>query len=200
MESPAERLIIARERAGYASAADAAQALRIPHPTYFAHENGSRGLARSAQKYADFFGVSMDWLVRGKGPGPAGKGRATNIVTVRGYIGAGAAVHIVDDGPYDEIEAPFRCGPDCAAVRVRGDSMRPMMEEGDILVYDEQTEDAATMLNKRCVVKLQDGRIFVKKLRRGTAPGLYSLESFNADLIEDVAVEWVAKIMAIMPR
>lgn len=192
-----DRLRKSRIDAGFASAAAAARAMHIPPPTYQGHENGTTPPPREALKvYAAKFKVSVDYLLSGKGSARGGPSK----VAIRGYVGAGAAIFMVDDGPIDEMEAPFRCGPDCAAVLVRGDSMRPMMEDGDVLIYEDQTEDASSMLNKRCVVKLADGRIFVKKLRRGTESGLYSLESFNADLIEDVTVEWVARISAILPR
>lgn len=61
-----ERLIEARRRAGYDTAADAARAMGVAEATYFAHENGSRGLSRSAIRYAKFFNVSLDWLLSSK--------------------------------------------------------------------------------------------------------------------------------------
>ena len=64
------RLLQARERAGYASAIQAANAMGIAYPTYAAHENGMRGFSRSADRYARFFKVSLDWLMTGRGEGP----------------------------------------------------------------------------------------------------------------------------------
>jgi hypothetical protein len=56
-----ERLRLARERAGYASAVDAAAALSIPYGTYSGHENGARGIPRSRlADYAERFGVTVD--------------------------------------------------------------------------------------------------------------------------------------------
>lgn len=64
-----ERLKLARQHAGYESVRDAAEALGVPYPTYIAHENGSYGFRRqSAVRYARRFGVSLDWLLEGKGP------------------------------------------------------------------------------------------------------------------------------------
>lgn len=63
-----ERLIKAREHAGLATVADAATFLGIPYPTYAGHENGSSGFRRdSAAHYARRFGVSLDWLITGRG-------------------------------------------------------------------------------------------------------------------------------------
>jgi phage repressor protein C with HTH and peptisase S24 domain len=63
------RLQLARERAGYTSAIQAANAMGIAYPTYAAHENGMRGFSRTAERYARFFKVSIDWLLTGRGAG-----------------------------------------------------------------------------------------------------------------------------------
>lgn len=63
---PPERLRLARERAGYDSATEAARAMGISVPSYTHHENGTRGFTKHAARYAQFFGVSLDWLLAGK--------------------------------------------------------------------------------------------------------------------------------------
>jgi phage repressor protein C with HTH and peptisase S24 domain len=65
------RLALARQAAGFDSAADAAAALNVKYPTYAGHENGTRGLRRNIEKYARRFNVSMDWLLTGKGTPPS---------------------------------------------------------------------------------------------------------------------------------
>lgn len=71
MSDPAERLRIARLRAGYETAKDAAIAMGFPVSTYLAHENGSRGYpASKAFTYARKFKVREQWLLYGVGPGP----------------------------------------------------------------------------------------------------------------------------------
>lgn len=63
-----DRLQRARALAGYENATDAARALQIATPTYLGHENGSRGFrSDSGQRYAQFFRVSYEWLMTGKG-------------------------------------------------------------------------------------------------------------------------------------
>lgn len=63
-----DRLMQARRKAGYASASDAAKALGVKEPTYMGHENGSRGFKKaSAEQYARRFGVSLEWLLTGRG-------------------------------------------------------------------------------------------------------------------------------------
>lgn len=63
-----ERLAAARQSAGYESAADAARALGVSYPTYAGHENGSSGFRhKTAAIYARKFGVSLEWLLTGRG-------------------------------------------------------------------------------------------------------------------------------------
>ncbi|HEV7415803.1 MAG TPA: S24 family peptidase [Tianweitania sediminis] len=69
-EAVAARLRAARQAAGYSSAVAAANELGIPYPTVAGHENGSRGLGRSALDYARRYSVSLDWLLNGVGEGP----------------------------------------------------------------------------------------------------------------------------------
>lgn len=64
----ADRLRQARRDKGIATVKEAAEALKIAYPTYSAHENGSRNFQRDdAVRYAQFFGVSVDWLLTGRG-------------------------------------------------------------------------------------------------------------------------------------
>jgi SOS-response transcriptional repressor LexA len=67
LATPSDRLRHAREQAHYATASDAARAMGIEEPTYLGHENGNRGLGRAGQRYARFYGVSLDWLLDGRG-------------------------------------------------------------------------------------------------------------------------------------
>jgi len=67
MADPAKRLREAWTAAGYETAPAAADAMGIPQPTYMAHENGSRGFSRSAERYAKFFRTTPEWLLFGSG-------------------------------------------------------------------------------------------------------------------------------------
>ena len=69
MTEIATRLRLAREAAGFATAADAAQRFGWPYPTYAGHENGHRGIRLDAlSDYARAFKVTKEWLLDGKSP------------------------------------------------------------------------------------------------------------------------------------
>lgn len=68
-----DRLRKAREKAGFATATQAAARFGWKYPTYSGHENGSRGIkAPDLQKYASAFGVQPEWLEFGRTASSAG--------------------------------------------------------------------------------------------------------------------------------
>jgi phage repressor protein C with HTH and peptisase S24 domain len=123
----------------------------------------------------------------------------TKQVQLAGYVGAGQEVYQFDEGGAGYVEAPPEADETTQAVEVKGGSMLPLYEDGTILYYSKQLAPEG-MLGRRCVVRLEDDRVLVKTLRRGTERGLYTLLSLNAPDIEDVAVQWAAPIDWIKPR
>lgn len=62
-----KRLRLARERAGYKTAAEFCRANELPESTYRSHENGTHGLLPpQARLYARRLGTTMSWLLEGK--------------------------------------------------------------------------------------------------------------------------------------
>jgi phage repressor protein C with HTH and peptisase S24 domain len=196
-----ERLALARTRAGFTSAAAAAESLGVNRYTYSQHENGTRGFKReAAAQYARRFGVSLTWLLTGRTE-PTTPGRTP----VLGHVGAGATVTVASTDsptPLDQVETPPGMAADGAAVIVRGDSMYPTCEDGDVLFYDNRTPDVAALLNRLCIVWLGDDRVLIKRLRRGAAKGRFTLESANVNMppIEDAAVVSAAPVLWIKRR
>lgn len=88
MNDPAERLRIARLRAGYETGKEAAEALGFPVSTYLGHENGSRGYpAKKAAIYARRFKVREQWLLYGVGEGPGQLGDySAEIVNIMDHL------------------------------------------------------------------------------------------------------------------
>jgi hypothetical protein len=95
-------------------------------------------------------------------------------------------------GGLKEVPCPRGLNPaKTIAVIVRGDSQAPMITDGWILFYSRDPEpDAAAVVGRLCIVKLADGPVMLKSVRRGPTAGRFNLESANAPLVEDVALEW----------
>lgn len=121
-----------------------------------------------------------------------------------GYAGAGDVVHQFDGDelrPADLVEAPPGL-EDGAAVMVRGDSMLPRLQDGDVIFFEMKEMPADRLLNEECVVRLADGKVFVKRLRRGTRKNRFHLVSINpaVPMIENQPVAWASAIQWIKRR
>lgn len=139
----------------------------------------------------------------------------SKMIPVVGSVGAGGQIFPIDDLPLtrvlseseqvymncDFVEAPPESGhEETVAVRIEGDSMLPYFANGTILYYNgRESGDLIKYINKLCVVMLKDGHAMFKILKRGTAQGFYTLASHNALDIENVQIEWCAKVIFIKP-
>jgi phage repressor protein C with HTH and peptisase S24 domain len=119
-------------------------------------------------------------------------------IPIVGFVSAGEGWTPIDNatGPDDVVD--FDLGAhDAIGIEVRGDSMAPVYRNGDYLVcYRQFGTNADNCIGLDCVVRTQDGRHFVKILKRGSRPGRFNLKSYNpvADDIEDVTLSWVAPV------
>jgi repressor LexA len=159
-------------------------------------ERGERRLTIEwMQKLAPVLGVEPKDLLP-----DAGQPR---FIPVVGYVGAGAQIFSIDDhekgGGLEEVEAPIPGLPQSTvAVQVRGRSMEPAFYPGDLIFYDRQDSGDFTHLSgKECIVRLNDGRTFVKIMRRLPDGGWY-LHSNNDDPILGIGIEWAAKVKLIV--
>lgn len=114
-------------------------------------------------------------------------------VPLIGYVGANCEVRDISDGSSpdgttEQIPAPPGLTNGIALV-VRGDSMEPKYSDGEILFIEKTIYSVDGLIGENCYVLLADGSRYVKKLQRGTQPGLYTLISYNGPPIHDVPVE-----------
>jgi repressor LexA len=125
--------------------------------------------------------------------------RDTTDVPLMGYVGAGAEIEpdfeqVPEDG-LDTISVPFHIHEDMAAFMVKGDSMLPRYDDGDVIVvWRAQRRATETFYGEEVAVRTSDGRRFVKQVVR-SVDGV-TLLSFNAKPIENVTIDWVGEIYA----
>lgn len=119
-------------------------------------------------------------------------------VALKGNVGAGQIVEAIEGGP-EFVTAPPNVSDSTVAARVRGTSMLPFLRDGS-LIYWSKLLPPDELINQICVVQTTAGEIFIKILHRGSESGRWNLVSFNSDIIENVELEWAAKIDWIKPR
>lgn len=130
-----------------------------------------------------------------------GAGNPATVVGVYGYVGAGAEVSPFEiHEPLEEVEVEFPVPEGTGALVVRGDSMLPIFEDGDLVGYHREGRDPNMLIGKTCIVRVAGGRTLIKRLRKGSLPGLFTLISSNSADIEDVAIEWAAPYRFRIPR
>ena len=124
-------------------------------------------------------------------------------IPLTAYVGAGAEVHTLPTDPStDEIELiPAPPGlTNGIALIVRGNALEPKYSDGEVLFIEKTIYSVDGLIGENCYVLLSDGRRYVKKLQRGSAPGLYTLISYNGPPIHDVPIEAVYPIAYTKPR
>jgi transcriptional regulator with XRE-family HTH domain len=149
---------------------------------------------------AKIFGVDPFWLKFGEGARERGR-PPTPKVPVFGYAGAGERVNIIPgDGPMEAVPH-FAEADKLAAVIVRGTSMRPAYNDGDLLFFKQLEFTREQILNRDCVVITDKDRSFVKRIESGKSGSLFDLVSYNPaiDTLRDIQlkqawpVEWIRR-------
>ena len=121
-------------------------------------------------------------------------------IPIVGYIGAGGAVIYEDLGGDEMVVRPPNVSMKLVALVVRGDSMLPKYQDGDI-IYIGRDHDGVLpeYLGRDCAVRLTTGETYIKQLIKGSAEGRFTLLSLNAPPIENVEIEWATPVAFIMP-
>lgn len=109
----------------------------------------------------------------------------TRRVPVVGRVGAGASVVLCDafergDGLYHVVPPPDLPAKGIVAVEVEGDSMTPLIEDGDILFFTREFFGIDEQAVGHVAICETDGDLaLVKKILPGREPGTYDLHSAN---------------------
>ena len=155
--------------------------------------NGSepRGDKRDAisDLYARLFGEA-------KPPVPR---KTTRIVGRAGADTEGRIVFADGQGGLGEVELPEGATEESVAIEVNGYS-QGFIADGCLIFYTEvhaaPTED---MLGTIVVVGTDTDEVLLKRLLRGSKPGLYDLESINGPMLKDRRVIWAAHVDSLVP-
>lgn len=178
-----------RESKGWTQT-EAAEAMGYSKGGYLKLERSERKLnVNIIEKAADVFGVSQSEIF-------------TEEIPIVGHVGAGSQATYYADGdhPNEYVSSPPNATRNTVAVEVRGTSLGSIFDRWLVYYDDVRNPPTPDLLGKLCVVGLDDDRVLVKRLRKGSAQGLFHLESVTDSLIEDVPIVWAAKVKHMTPK
>lgn len=197
MEVWAKRLV-GRFNASGLGKAELAREAGLPKESVYKYLKGKVKQPRGdvLDKLADALGIQRLWLKEGLGPELSG-------YPLVGSVSAGEQFTPVDDhsqgAGLDYVSLDLDA-TDPIAIQVRGRSMLPAYRDGDMLFCSRQRGlDIARCIGHDCVVMTEGGEGYLKVLKSGTKPGLYTLESYNRAFedIVDVRLAWVAPVSIV---
>lgn len=140
-------------------------------------------------------------------------------ILITGHVSKDAEIFPVAPDTATSLDCPpgFSVS-EITAIRIDTDAMLPVFHEGWIIYYSNKTgvqitepsegwqvpynkpvngEPLAEFIGKPCIIKLTDGRMFLRTLKSGSEQGRYNLISYNAPDINNAQLEWAAKIVFI---
>lgn len=157
-------------------------------------ENGERNpKGQSLARLADVFHCTVEYLENPLEDDPSDKVKRTVTIPVLGDVSAGypmyAEENILD---YEEIPLSWAKQGDYFALRIKGDSMKPRMHSGDVVIVRKQP----SVDDGQVAVVLVNGDSATVKVVRRTAGGLsliptntdYSPLLYTADQIRNLPV------------
>lgn len=117
-------------------------------------------------------------------------------VPLRGFVGAGERVVMLPDDVVEWIDAPPCEDREVEALEIRGDSMMPAYRNGDVVYFEKgRTNDVPSLVDQECIVELDSGEVYVKRLAWGTKPNHYTLLSYSGQPIKDCRVKSAAPVL-----
>lgn len=191
-DSPGGRLRALRKMAKMTQE-DLAQVLGVERPQVSKYETGVDEMRDYViDRASQHFGVTPAFIRYGD--------TDARMARVVGTVGAGGHVEAIEQPPWRHIEVPASWD-DALALEISGTSCWPMYDDGDdIVVRGPRRLIMEEIVGKMCVVETADGLGLVKRIRRGSAPGLFTLESPNAPPIEDVPLVSARPVRLHVPR
>jgi repressor LexA len=123
-------------------------------------------------------------------------------VPLTGSIGAGGQIgYFPEEQEQRYVPRPPLALGRYMALEVKGESMLPKYEPGDIIYVRRDHEGVLPdYLGRYCAIHTADGGTYLKILSPGTEPDRYTLRSLNAADMVNVEVVWAAKVEFVLQK
>jgi repressor LexA len=94
---------------------------------------------------------------------------------------------------------PIALPGELIAFEVKGESMMPRYDAGDIVVvWADQKRATETFYGEEAAVRTRNGRRYLKTITQGRTRAVVTLTSWNAKPIENVKLEWIGEIYLVI--
>lgn len=135
---------------------------------------------------------------------PASRLMAQSAMTLRivGNMLSGGEIIIADaamQSDLGEVDAPPGADFLTKAISVRGKDNFPEFDDGDVILYRDDWQPAASMVGKRAVIWLLDGRLIVGRVLNGHEAGRHLVQRINAPPIINAEIKGVTPIRWVIP-
>lgn len=124
-------------------------------------------------------------------------------VPIMGRIGAGGDIEpdyeqvVADD--LGTVRVPIALPGELIAFEVKGESMMPRYDSGDVVVvWAEQKRATETFYGEEAAVRTRSGRRYLKTITQGRTRAVATLTSWNAKPIENVKLDWIGEIYLVI--
>jgi repressor LexA len=121
---------------------DVASAIGVDRTTYVKYERGdSEPSFQILEKLADFFNVSVDYLLGRDNASSFPKSSNGVWIPVLGRVAAGIPIEAIEDiDDYEEISSDMAKTGEFFALKIQGGSMEPKISDGDVVIVRQQPD------------------------------------------------------------
>lgn len=176
--------------------------LKVTQPTVSNWELGYKEpSSKSAAKLADYFGVSIDYLLCREKAGSAQGVMIPVLGLIRAGIPIEAAENILD---YVEISGKMASSGNFFALKVHGDSMGPKISQGDVVIVRKQVSIESGEI---AVVLANGNDATIKRIKRDLNGMMlipnnnaYDPQFYNNNEIKKLPVTVVGKVVELRAK
>ena len=179
--------------------ADLAKAINVSQATMSEYETGKyEPDIPTLKRIADYFGVSVDYIVGGE---RIAQKRGVRI-PVFGAVAAGIPIEAIEDiVDYEEIEPELAATGEFFGLRIKGSSMEPRICDGDVVIVRRQ-EDADS--GDVAIVMVNGNDATCKRIKKdGHGIALipnnpaYEVKYYSAEEISSLPVRIIGKVVEL---
>ncbi len=138
----------------------------------------------------------------GVDPGALAVGRLVkaSAIPLVGFVGPDGEVQFGGESAAAEgTPVPEIAGARTVAIEIRSDSLGAFLK-GWLAIYDDLEGPVTEELeDTMCVVRLTDGRVMIRRIRRAQAPGRFHLLSQAEPPVLDAELVWAERVKALVP-